>query len=64
MKSLNILIGDPGKSNDPFGVIGLEGTWPERKIYIRHARQFKKEKRLYSIGYKDFVINTIQLLNE
>ena len=54
MKSLNILIGDPGKSNDPFGVIGLEGTWPERKIYIRHARQFKKAP--YAAVVKHFEI--------
>ncbi len=43
MKTIKILIGDPGKTNDPFGVIGLEGTWPERKIYVRYAKQFKKE---------------------
>ncbi len=42
MKSLKLLIGDPGKSNDPFGVIGLEATRPERKIYVRYAKQFKK----------------------
>ena len=43
MKTLKLLIGDPAKSNDPFGVEGLEATWPERKIYARHAKQFKKE---------------------
>ncbi len=43
MKRINILIGDPAKSGDAFGVVGLEGTWPERKIYIRHAKQFWKK---------------------
>ena len=43
MKNLRLIIGDPGKSNDPFGVIGLQATWPEKKIYTRYARQFKKE---------------------
>ncbi len=41
MKILRVVTGDPGKANDPFGIIGLEATWPERKIYIRHAKQFK-----------------------
>ena len=43
MKSLKLLIGDPAKAGDSFGVIGLEGTYPEKKIYIRHAREFKRE---------------------
>jgi len=43
MKTLKLLVGDPGKTNDPFGVIGLEATYPEKKIYTRHARQFKRE---------------------
>jgi len=41
---LTVLSGDPGKTNDPFGNVGLEGTWPEKQIFIRLARQFKKEK--------------------
>lgn len=41
MKSLKLLIGDPGKTNDPFGVIGQEATWPKRQIFTRHAKQFK-----------------------
>lgn len=40
--SLRVIIGDPGRSNDPFGIIGLEATWPERKIYTRLAKQFIK----------------------
>lgn len=40
-KLLKVLIGDPGKTNDPFGVVGLEATWPEKKIYIRFAKQYK-----------------------
>jgi len=43
MKTLRILVGDPGRSTDPFGVIAQEGTYPEKKIYTRHAKQFKKE---------------------
>jgi len=43
LKTLKLLIGDPAKTNDPFGVIGLEGTYPEKKIYTRHAKQFKRE---------------------
>ncbi len=43
MKTLRILVGDPGKSNDPFGTLGLQGTYPEKKIFIRAAKQFKKE---------------------
>lgn len=41
MKTLRLLIGDPGKTTDPFGVIGIEATYPEELIYIRHAKQFK-----------------------
>jgi len=35
-----IVSGDPGKTNDPFGIVILDATWPERKIYVRGARQF------------------------
>lgn len=41
-KTLRILSGDPGRTTDPFGNIGLDGTWPEKNIYIRLAKQFKK----------------------
>lgn len=41
MKYLKVLSGDPGRTNDLFGNVGLEGTWPEKKIYIRLAKQFK-----------------------
>ena len=41
MKSYRLLIGDPGRTNDPFGEIGLEATYPEKKIYVRFAKQFK-----------------------
>lgn len=43
MKNLKLLIGDPGKSNDPFGVIGLHATWPKKEIFVRYAKQFKKK---------------------
>lgn len=42
-KILKLISGDPGKSNDPFGVVGLVGTWPERKIIVTHAKQFKRK---------------------
>lgn len=42
-KKLRILIGDPGVSPDFFGVLGQEGTWPDKKIYTRHAQRFKKK---------------------
>ncbi len=42
-KTLRVLVGDPGKTNDPFGVVGMEGTWPQRKIYTRLAKQFKRK---------------------
>jgi len=44
MKSLKVLSGDPGRTNDPFGNIGLEGTWPDKQIHIRLAKQFHREK--------------------
>jgi len=44
MKSIRVLVGDPGKTNDPFGIIGEVGTWPEKKIYITYAKQFIKQK--------------------
>lgn len=40
MKTFTVISGDPAKSGDAFGVSGLQGTWPERKIYIRHTKQF------------------------
>lgn len=43
MKSFKILSGDPARSSDSFGVVGLEATWPERKIHIRYAKQFWNE---------------------
>ena len=43
-KSISVLSGDPGKTNDPFGTIGQIGTWPEKKIYVTYAKQFIKEK--------------------
>ena len=46
-KSLRLLIGDPGRTTDPFGVIGLEATWPKRKIFMRYAKQFKRKPYRY-----------------
>lgn len=37
------MIGDPAKAGDSFGVVGLQGTYPERRIYTRHAKEFKRE---------------------
>lgn len=44
---LNVVTGDPARHGDAFGVVGLEGTYPERVINIRHAKQFIKKP--YSI---------------
>ena len=55
MKRINILIGDPASApgGDAFGVIGLQATWPERKIYIRHAKQFwNKPYRIIANHFK------------
>jgi len=61
-KVLRLLIGDPAKTTDAFGVIGVEATWPARKIYLRFAKRFWNEpykvvanhfallKRLYKIN--------------
>lgn len=42
MKRISVIANDPAKS-DPFGIVGAEGTWPEKKIYYRFAKQFVKE---------------------
>jgi len=42
LKSLIVLSGDPGKTNDPFGTVGLQATYPEKKIHIRLAKQHKR----------------------
>ena len=52
MKSISVLSGDPGISNDPFGVVGQAGTYPEKKIYLRYAKQFIKQP--YGIVAKHF----------
>jgi len=52
LKTFTILAGDPAKSGDAFGVLGLQATWPERKIYIRHAKQFWNEP--YSVVANHF----------
>lgn len=43
MKTLRLLVGDPARAGDSFGILGLEGTYPEKKIYIRLAKEFKRE---------------------
>ena len=44
MKSFRVLSGDTGRTTDPFVVIGLEGTYPKKQIFVRLAKQFKREK--------------------
>ena len=51
---IRIIAGDPGRTNDPFGIVILDGTWPQRKIYVRGAKQFIK--RPYS-EIADFVVS-------
>jgi len=54
LNSLRLLIGDPARSGDAFGAVGLEGTWPERKIYTRLAKQYWRES--YSTVAKKFAV--------
>ena len=51
---IRIIAGGPGRTNDPFGIVILDGTWPQRKIYVRGAKQFIK--RPYS-EIADFVVS-------
>ena len=41
---LDVITGDPARYGDAFGIIGLEGLYPQRLIHIRHAKRFVKEK--------------------
>lgn len=50
---LKVVIGDPARSGDAFGVAGLEGLYPEKLIHIRHAKQFIDEK--YSVVAQHFL---------
>ncbi len=53
MKYLRVLSGDPGRVNDPFGVVGLEAIWPKKKIHIKLAKQFKRQKyRMVAVYFK------------
>jgi len=49
---LEVVTGDPARSGDAFGVVGLEGLYPQRLIHIRHAKQFIHEK--YSVVAEHF----------
>ncbi|WOV93182.1 MAG: hypothetical protein R1F52_00640 [Candidatus Nitrosoabyssus spongiisocia] len=40
--TIRIICGDPGRTNDPFGVVGVELDLDTRRIRIRLARQFLK----------------------
>ncbi len=63
MKKLRILIGDPGVTPDFFGVIGLEATHPEKKIYTRHAQRFKKKPDESKQQYYNRVANHFSKLH-
>lgn len=63
MKKLRILIGDPGVAPDYFGVIGQEATYPEKKIYTRHAQRFKKKPVETKKQYYDRVANHFDKLH-
>lgn len=52
MKNLSLLIGDPARAGDSFGVLGGDATWPEKKIYYRYAKEFKRKS--YSTVAKHF----------
>ena len=49
---LDVLIGDPARHGDAFGIVGLEGVYPQKLIHIRHAKQFIGEK--YSVVARHF----------
>ena len=51
---IRIIAGDHGRTNDPFGIVILDGKWPQRKIYVRGENQFIK--RPYS-EIADFVVS-------
>lgn len=51
MKVLRILSGDPGRTTDPFGIVGLEGTYPKKEIFVRLAKQFKRQKYQKVVRY-------------
>ena len=51
---IRIIAGDLGRTNDPFGIVILDGTWTQRKIYVRGAKQFIK--RPYS-EIADFLVS-------
>jgi len=55
LKVLKILSGDPGRANDPFGTVGLEATWPEKKIHVRLAKQHKRKSYLKVARYYEKV---------
>ena len=41
--NLRIFAGDPARSNDPFGEVGAEATWPKKEIHYKYAREFKRQ---------------------
>ena len=59
IKTLRVLGMDPGRSNDPFGIVGLEGTYPEKIIHIRLAKQYKRKSYLTVAKYCKKVKNQI-----
>jgi len=52
--NLEVVSGDPARSGDAFGIVGLEGLYPQKLIYIRHAKQFIKES--YSVVARHFTL--------
>ena len=51
---IRIIAGYPGRTSTPFGIVILDGRWPQRKIYVMGAKQFIK--RSYS-EIADFVVS-------
>lgn len=41
---IKIVMGDPGRHNDPFAIVGIEYDTETRKIYPKLARQFIQSK--------------------
>ena len=39
---IRIIAGDPGRTNDQFGIVILDGTWTQHTIYVRGAKNIIK----------------------
>lgn len=65
MKKISLLIGDPARAGDSFGALGGDATWPDKKIYFRYAKEFKRKSynfvashfsKLYKVVKPHFIL--------